>query len=143
MIARFFYFLAPLLYTTKKDNNAEVWKFNLLFFFFSFYYSKCTYELSKRVGQGQNVHTGLRNESSDNRFFFVLLSRDFYRATSRHWIILLSPHFSAFASLELFQGIESFQFLLASLFSQVSYSSDFSLRLSREQSGAKPVPRLA
>ena len=32
-------------------------------------------------------------------FSFVLLSRDLYRAISRHWITLVSPHFSTSVSL--------------------------------------------
>ena len=34
-------------------------------------------------------------------FCFVLLSRDSYRATSRNWILLVSPRFSTFVSLTL------------------------------------------
>ena len=34
-----------------------------------------------------------------NRYFFVLLSGDWYRATSRHWIIFVSSCLSTFTSL--------------------------------------------
>ena len=37
------------------------------------------------------------------------LSRDWYRATSRHRIVLASPHFSTFASLELSQALSTSQ----------------------------------
>ena len=51
----------------------------------------------ERVRDGWNAHTGVTYESSVNHFLFILLFKDCYRATSRHWIILLSPCFSAFA----------------------------------------------
>ena len=117
-----------------KDNNVDAQKYNVSFLFLliSKIYEMVEREWGRqreRIEDGWDVHTGARYESTVNRFFFVLLSRDWYWATTRHWIILgslrfllsqvwyraiprhriilVSYHFSAFPNLAFFQDIKS------------------------------------
>ena len=48
------------------------------------------------------IHIGMRDESSVKLvFFFLYLHETWFRATSGHWILLVSPCFSTLASLTL------------------------------------------
>ena len=66
---------------------------------FSFYYTKYMYGLSERgLKMAELAHSGAKvwicGETSSAFLLHSLLSQDRYRATSRHWIILVSPRFS-------------------------------------------------
>ena len=74
--------------------------------FFSFPFSTRNVRMSRTrewVEEGWDEPTKARYKSPVNHFFFVLLSQDWHRATSRHRISLVSPRFSTFTSLE--QGL--------------------------------------
>ena len=51
------------------------------------------------VEWGRESETAEIYTQSEIRIFFVLLTGDWYRTTSRNWIILVSTHFSTFMSL--------------------------------------------
>ena len=66
---------------------------------------------------------------------------DSYRATSKHWIILVSPHFSTFANLIL-GHLKVLKYLSFSLLLYFCEScSSQALPLSSGQSGARPETR--
>ena len=80
--------------------TTSTYKDVICLFIFSFYNSKCL-KWQSGVKNRRRLRCTHRvgYESSINRFFSVLLSRDWYRVTSRNWIILVPTRFSTFASL--------------------------------------------